>query len=73
MTDKLNPGELFPSMALNIAGGEKWTLPDDIASPMALVLFYRGHCDPSVAGCWPPMQSAVKRSRNRVSPFSQAL
>ncbi|MFP6840491.1 MAG: hypothetical protein VB962_13085 [Pseudohongiellaceae bacterium] len=43
MTDKLNPGELFPSLSLNIAGGEKLTLPDDIACPMALVLFYRGH------------------------------
>ena len=43
MTDKLNPGELFPSLSLNIAGGEKLTLPDDIVSTMALVLFYRGH------------------------------
>jgi hypothetical protein len=43
MTNKLNPGELFPSLSLHIAGGENLTLPDDIVSTMALVLFYRGH------------------------------
>jgi hypothetical protein len=43
MADKLNPGDLFPRLSLNIAGGESFSPPDDIDTPLAVVLFYRGH------------------------------
>lgn len=43
MTDKLNSGEQFPTLSLQLAGGESITLPASIESPMAVVLFYRGH------------------------------
>lgn len=43
MADKLNPGELFPDLALNIAGNGTLSLPGDIDSPLTLLLFYRGH------------------------------
>lgn len=43
MADKLGPGALFPPLTLNIAGGEQQSLPDAIDTPLALVLFYRGH------------------------------
>jgi hypothetical protein len=43
MADKLDSGVLFPPLTLNIAGGEQLVLPDAIDTPLALVLFYRGH------------------------------
>ena len=43
MTDKLSAGDQFPSIALNIQDGSSINLPDDISTPYALVLFYRGH------------------------------
>lgn len=43
MAEKLNGGDTFPELELNIAGGGTVTLPDDIETPYALVLFYRGH------------------------------
>ena len=43
MAEKLNGGDTFPSLTLNIAGGGTVALPVDIDTPYALVLFYRGH------------------------------
>ncbi len=43
MAEKLNLMDTFPSLALNLAGGGSMTLPDDVATPYAMVLFYRGH------------------------------
>ena len=43
MTGFLNPGDTFPALQLNIAGGDPITLPDAIETPLAIVLFYRGH------------------------------
>lgn len=43
MSHKLNPGELFPSVKLNIAGGGEINLPDDLNTPITIALFYRGH------------------------------
>lgn len=43
MAEKLNLLDAFPSLNLNIAGGGTVTLPDDIHTPYAIVLFYRGH------------------------------
>ena len=43
MAEKLNTGDRFPSMEFDLVGGGKITLPTDITSRYALVLFYRGH------------------------------
>lgn len=43
MAEKLNPGDLFPSLTLKIAGEGEVSLPDAIETPLAIVLFYRGH------------------------------
>ena len=43
MTDKLAAGDQFPSLSLSIADGSTVSLPEDISTPYALVLFYRGH------------------------------
>lgn len=43
VADKLNLLDTFPSLTLNVAGGGTVTLPDDISTPYAIVLFYRGH------------------------------
>ena len=43
MAEKLNGGDMFPELMLNMAGGGTVTLPTDIETPYALVLFYRGH------------------------------
>ncbi len=43
MTTQLEPGDQFPELSLNIPGGETLTLPNDIDTPYAVVLFYRGH------------------------------
>jgi len=43
MADKLTGGDDFPEIKLEIAGGPPVSLPDDINTPYALVLFYRGH------------------------------
>ena len=40
---KLGTGDVFPRIQLNSAGGNPFTLPDDIDSEYAIVLFYRGH------------------------------
>ena len=43
MAEKLTGGDQFPSLELKVAGGGTVTLPQDIETPYALVLFYRGH------------------------------
>ena len=43
MAEKLIGGDTFPDLKLNMAGGGSVTLPADIETPYALVLFYRGH------------------------------
>ncbi len=43
MAEKLNLLDAFPGMTLSLAGGGTVTLPDDIATPYAVLLFYRGH------------------------------
>lgn len=43
MPQKLGPGDPFPSLTLNLAGQGSLTLPSDIETPLAIVLFYRGH------------------------------
>ena len=43
MPDKLNTGDAFPSMTLNLVGGGTLTVPDDLDSRYKVILFYRGH------------------------------
>ena len=43
MTEKLAGGDTFPELTLDIAGNGQMTLPADIETPFAIVLFYRGH------------------------------
>jgi len=43
MADKISPGTIFPELSLNIAGGDKLSLPGDLNSKYTVVLFYRGH------------------------------
>ena len=43
MAEKLNLLDTFPSLTLNVVGGGSYTLPDDISTPYAIVLFYRGY------------------------------
>ncbi len=41
--EKLASGDMFPQLKLHAAGGDAFTLPDDINTDYAIVLFYRGH------------------------------
>ena len=43
MSHKLRSGEKLPSLTLTLVGGGSVTLPDDIETDFAVVLFYRGH------------------------------
>ena len=43
MNRKLEAGDSFPQLELNLEDGSTVTLPDDIDTPHAIVLFYRGH------------------------------
>ena len=43
MANKLNAGDLFPGMTLQLVNGESTTLPDNIDGDYQVVLFYRGH------------------------------
>lgn len=43
MAQQLEPGDTFPELTLHSAGGGTITLPADIDTPYAVVLFYRGH------------------------------
>ena len=44
MATQLNGGDSFPSISLTlVTGGGSLMLPDGIATPYQIVLFYRGH------------------------------
>ena len=43
MSDKIDNGGQFPDLELSIVGAGKLSIPGDINTPCALVLFYRGH------------------------------
>jgi len=43
MAAKLDAGTIFPSIKLTTVAGDVLTLPDDMATPYMVVLFYRGH------------------------------
>ena len=43
MGAKLNTGDAFPSLNLNLVGGGTATVPDPTDAKYQMVLFYRGH------------------------------
>jgi peroxiredoxin len=43
MPNQLDIMDTFPSITLSIAGGGTLTVPDEIETPYAILLFYRGH------------------------------
>ncbi|MDH3641820.1 MAG: hypothetical protein OES38_06970 [Gammaproteobacteria bacterium] len=43
MSEQLIAGDTFPQLNLNTVGGDTRSLPDDIDTDYAVVLFYRGH------------------------------
>ena len=42
MGAKLNAGDAFPPVTLNLVGGGELSLPDGLETPYGVVLFYRG-------------------------------
>lgn len=43
MAEKLNAGDMFPRMKLQLVGGGTIDLPDGVDAKYRIVLFYRGH------------------------------
>ncbi len=43
MADKLNAGDRFPSLVLNLVGGGTFAVPADLEAAYTVLLFYRGH------------------------------
>ena len=41
--EELNLLDTFPSLTLSLVGGGRLTLPDEIETPYAILLFYRGN------------------------------
>ena len=41
--DKLNSGAAFPRLSLKTTAGNNLILPDDLETPLTIVLFYRGY------------------------------
>jgi len=43
MADKLNAGEVFPSLTVSLVDGGTLDIPGGIDAKYRVVLFYRGH------------------------------
>jgi hypothetical protein len=43
MADKLNAGDAFPKLRINLVGGGTLDLPDGLDAKYRIILFYRGH------------------------------
>ena len=43
MADKLNTGDLFPKLTLQLVDGSTLLVPDDLEARYKVILFYRGH------------------------------
>ncbi|MEL0105701.1 MAG: hypothetical protein ACO3MW_06675 [Rhodospirillales bacterium] len=43
MAKKLDAGDMFPNMTLNLLDGGSITVPDNLNSKYTVLLFYRGH------------------------------
>ena len=43
MAEKLNTGDMFPGMTIDLVDGTKLDLPGGIEAKYRVILFYRGH------------------------------
>jgi len=43
MADKLNAGDVFPKLTLQLVDGSTLELPDGVDAKYKVILFYRGH------------------------------
>ncbi len=43
MADKLNTGDSFPKLTLDLVDGGRLELPDGLDARYKVILFYRGH------------------------------
>ena len=43
MAEKLNTGDIFPQLTLDLVDGMKLHLPDGLDARYKVILFYRGH------------------------------
>lgn len=43
MAEKLNAGDDFPTLTLNLVGGGASSLPGQLDAGYRVILFYRGH------------------------------
>jgi hypothetical protein len=43
MAEKLNTGDLFPKLTLDLVDGTKLELPGGLDARYKVILFYRGH------------------------------
>ena len=43
MAEKLNAGDMFPEISIDLVDGGTLNLPGDFKTDYNLVLFYRGH------------------------------
>ena len=43
MANKLGQGDAFPHLTLNLVGGERIDLPENLNAKYNVILFYRGH------------------------------
>ena len=43
MAEKLNTGDRFPKLTLDLVDGTKLDLPDGLDARYKVILFYRGH------------------------------
>jgi hypothetical protein len=43
MAEKLNTGDLFPSLTLDLVDGTQLALPAGLDARYKVILFYRGH------------------------------
>ena len=43
MAEKLGTGASFPELTLTLLGGESFSIPHDLESPVTVFLVYRGH------------------------------
>lgn len=43
MAEKLNAGDVFPSLAIDLVDGGTIKIPEDMDAKYRVILFYRGH------------------------------
>ena len=50
MGEKLDAGDIFPDLEVNVVGGGNFNLKDNLDARYNIVLLYRGHGDLTAAG-----------------------